>query len=132
MGIVKLCHFFSLIQNMISNVICVPFLLGWVYFRIPMNHDIAFGFFGMLPAARCAGDFRVSKKWRCRRHCCHSIVAGTTAVVPARFVSHLRVANRLRRLCPLNTRFPTVPAGVIGRREGARIQGMQLPKAASD
>lgn len=45
MGIVKLCHFFSLIQNMISNVICVPFLLGWVYFRIPMNHDIAFGFF---------------------------------------------------------------------------------------
>ena len=24
----------------------------------------------------------------------------TTAVVPARFVSHLRVANRLRRLCP--------------------------------
>ena len=45
--------------------------------------------------------FSVSKKWRCRRHCCHSIVAGTTAVVPARFVSHLRVANRLRRLCPL-------------------------------
>ena len=72
------------------------------------------GFFGMLPAARCAGDFRVSKKWRCRRHCCHSIVAGTTAVVPARFVSHLRVANRLRRLCPLGTRFPPVPAGVIG------------------
>ena len=57
---------------------------------------------------------RVSKKWRCRRHCCHSIVAGTTAVVPARFVSHLRVANRLRRLCPPGTRFPTVPAGVIG------------------
>ena len=43
----------------------------------------------------------MSKKWRCRRHCCHSIVAGTTAVVPARFVTHLRVANRLRRLCPL-------------------------------
>ena len=43
----------------------------------------------------------MSKKWRCRRHCCHSIVAGTTAVVSARFVSHLRVANRLRRLCPL-------------------------------
>ena len=57
----------------------------------------------------------MSKKWRCRRHCCHSIVAGTTAVVPARFVSHLRVANRLWRLCPLGTRFPTVPAGVIGR-----------------
>ena len=38
----------------------------------------------------------------------------TTAVVPARFVSHLRVANRLRRLCPLGTRFPPVPAGVIG------------------
>ena len=56
----------------------------------------------------------------------------TTAVVPARFVSHLRVANRLRRLCPLGTRFPPVPAGVIGRREGARIQWMQLPKAASD
>ena len=43
----------------------------------------------------------MSKKWRRRRRCCHSIVAGTTAVVPARFVSHLRVANRLRRLCPL-------------------------------
>ena len=28
--------------------------------------------------------------------------------------------------------FPAVPAGVIGRREGARIQWMQLPKAASD
>ena len=56
----------------------------------------------------------MSKKWRCRRHCCHSIVAGTTAVVPARFVTHLRVANRLRRLCPLGTRFPTVPAGVLG------------------
>ena len=48
-----------------------------------------------------SAPFSVSKKWRCRRHCCHSIVAGTTAVVPARFVSHLRVANRLRRLCPL-------------------------------
>ena len=72
------------------------------------------------------------QKWRCRRHCCHSIVAGTTAVVPARFVSHLRVANRLRRLCPLGTHSPTVPAGVIGRREGARIRWMQLPKAASD
>ena len=47
-------------------------------------------------------------------------------------VSRLRVANRLWRLCPLGTRFPTVPAGVIGRREGARIQWMQLPKAASD
>ena len=84
--------------------------------------------------------------------------AGTTAVVPARFVSHLRVANRLRRLCPLGDgelfkfylkssvcqrqtglpkgnppcTFPTVPAGGIGRRKGARIQWMQLPKAASD
>ena len=38
----------------------------------------------------------------------------TTAVAPARFVTHLRVANRLRRLCPLGTRFPPVPAGVIG------------------
>ena len=101
---------------------------------------------------------RVSKKWRCRRHCCHSIVAGTTAVVPARFVSHLRVANRLRRLCPLGDgelfkfylkssvcqrqtglpkgnppcAFPAVPAGVLGRREGAGIQWMQLPKAVSD
>ena len=56
----------------------------------------------------------VSKKWRCRRHCCHSLVAGTTAVVPARFVSHLRVANRLRRLCPPGTRFPAVPVGVLG------------------
>ena len=82
----------------------------------------------------------VSKKWRCRRHCCHSIVAGTTAVVPARFVSHLRVANRLRRLCPLGDgelfkfylkssvcqrqtglpkgnppcAFPAVPVGVLG------------------
>ena len=56
----------------------------------------------------------MSKKWRCRRHCCHSIIAGTTTVAPARFVPHLRVANRLRRLCPLGTRFPTVPAGVIG------------------
>ena len=100
----------------------------------------------------------VSKKWRCRRHCCHSIVAGTTAVVPARFVTHLRVANRLRRLCPLGDgelfkfylkssvcqrqtglpkgnppcAFPAVPAGVLGRREGAGIQWMQLPKAVSD
>ena len=56
----------------------------------------------------------------------------TTAVVPARFVTHLRVANRLWRLCPLGTHSPTVPAGVIGRREGARILWMQLPKAASD
>ena len=80
----------------------------------------------------CGQDGSECQKWRCRRHCCHSIVAGTTAVVPARFVSHLRVVNRLRRLCPLGTRFPTVPAGVIGRREGARIQWMQLPKAASD
>ena len=98
------------------------------------------------------------QKWRCRRHCCHSIVAGTTAVVPARFVSHLRVANRLRRLCPLGDgelfkfylkssvcqrqtglpkgnppcAFPAVPAGVLGRREGAGIQWMQLPKAVSD
>ena len=56
----------------------------------------------------------MSKKWRCRRHCCHSIVAWTTAVVHARFVSHLRVANRLRRLCPQGTRFPAVPAGGLG------------------
>ena len=34
------------------------------------------------------------KKWRCRRHCCHSNVAGATAVVPAHFVSHLQFANR--------------------------------------
>ena len=107
--------------------------------------------------AKCRG-LSVSKKWRCRRHCCHSIVAGTTAVVPARFVSHLRVANRLRRLCPLGDgelfkfylkssvcqrqtglpkgnppcAFPAVPAGVLGRREGAGIQWMQLPKAVSD
>ena len=106
---------------------------------------------------RCCG-LSVSKKWRCRRHCCHSIVAGTTAVVPARFVSHLRVANRLRRLCPLGDgelfkfylkssvcqrqtglpkgnppcAFPAVPAKVLGRREGAGIQWMQLPKAVSD
>ena len=46
----------------------------------------------------------LSKKGRCRRHCCHSIVAGTTTVAPACFVSHLRVANRLRRLCPLGDR----------------------------
>ena len=79
-----------------------------------------------------SAPFSVSKKWRCRRHCCHSIVAGTTAVVPARFVSHLRVANRLRRLYLLGTCFPTVPAGILGRREGAGIQWMQLPKAVSD
>jgi len=109
-------------------------------------------------ARREARALRLLKKWRCRRHCCHSIVAGTTAVVPARFVSHLRVANRLRRLCPLGDgelfkfylkssvcqrqtglpkgnppcAFPTVPAGVLGRREGAGIQWMQLPKAVSD
>ena len=101
---------------------------------------------------------QIAEKWRCRRHCCHSIVAGTTAVVPARFVSHLRVANRLRRLCPLGDgelfkfylkssvcqrqtglpkgnppcAFPAVPAKVLGRREGAGIQWMQLPKAVSD
>ena len=68
-----------------------------------------------LPQEEPAGGVSVSKKWRCRRHCCHSIVAGTTAVVPARFVSHLRVANRLRRLCPPGTRFPAVPAGFLGR-----------------
>ena len=28
--------------------------------------------------------------------------------------------------------FPAVPAGVLGRREGAGIQWMQLPKAVSD
>ena len=37
----------------------------------------------------------------------------TTAVVPACFVSRLWIANRLRRLCPLGTHSPTVPAGVI-------------------
>ncbi len=45
MSIVKLCHFFPFIQNMISNVIGVHFLLGWFNFRVSMNNDIAFGFF---------------------------------------------------------------------------------------
>ena len=87
-----------------------------------------------------------------------TIGAVRTAVRSACCLPELRVANRLRRLCPLGDgelfkfylkssvcqrqtglpkgnppcAFPPVPAGVIGRREGARIQWMQLPKAASD
>ena len=87
-----------------------------------------------------------------------TIDAARTAVHSACCLPELRVANRLRRLYPLDDGelfkfnlkssvcqrqtglpkgnppcvFPPVPAGVIGRREGARIQWMQLPKAASD
>ena len=87
-----------------------------------------------------------------------TIGAVRTAVRSACCLPELRGANRLRRLCPLGDgelfkfylkssvcqrqtglpkgnppcAFPPVPAGVIGRRKGARIQWMQLPKAASD
>ena len=87
-----------------------------------------------------------------------TIGAARTAVRSACCLPELRGANRLRRLYPLDDgelfkfnlkssvcqrqtglpkgnppcAFPPVPAGVIGRREGARIQWMQLPKAASD
>ncbi len=80
----------------------------------------------------CGQDGSECQKWRCRRHCCHSIVAEDYCRSPRSFRDTPSVANRLRRLCPLGTRFPPVPAGVIGRREGARIQWMQLPKAARD
>ena len=87
-----------------------------------------------------------------------TIGAARTAVRSACCLPELRVANRLRRLYPLDDgelfkfnlkssvcqrqtglpkgnppcAFPAVPAGVLGRREGAGIQWMQLPKAASD
>ena len=87
-----------------------------------------------------------------------TIGAVRTAVRSACCLPELRVANRLRRLYPLDDgelfkfnlkssvcqrqtglpkgnppcAFPTVPAGVLGRREGAGIQWMQLPKAVSD
>ena len=38
-----------------------------------------------------------------------TIGASRTAVRPACCLPELRVANRLRRLCPLGTRFPTFP-----------------------
>ena len=40
-----------------------------------------------------------------------TIGAVRTAVRPACCLPELRVANRLRRLCPLGTRFPTFPFG---------------------
>ena len=87
-----------------------------------------------------------------------TIGAVRTAVRSACCLPELRVANRLRRLYPLDDgelfkfnlkssvcqrqtglpkgnppcAFPAVPAGVLGRREGAGIQWMQLPKAVSD
>ena len=87
-----------------------------------------------------------------------TIGAVRTAVRSACCLPELRVANRLRRLYPLDDgelfkfnlkssvcqrqtglpkgnppcAFPTVPAKVLGRREGAGIQWMQLPKAVSD
>ena len=87
-----------------------------------------------------------------------TIGAARTAVRSACCLPELRVANRLRRLYPLDDgelfkfnlkssvcqrqtglpkgnppcAFPAVPAGVLGRREGAGIQWMQLPKAVSD
>ena len=45
MSIIELRHFSSFVQKMISKVICVHFLLGWVNFRISMNHQIAIDFF---------------------------------------------------------------------------------------
>ena len=45
MSIIKLRHFGSFLQDMIPNVVCVHFLLGWVNFGISMNHQIAFGLF---------------------------------------------------------------------------------------
>ena len=87
-----------------------------------------------------------------------TIGAVRTAVRSACCLPERPVANRLRRLYPLDDgelfkfnlkssvcqrqtglpkgnppcAFPTVPAGVLGRREGAGIQWMQLPKAVSD
>ena len=87
-----------------------------------------------------------------------TIGAARTAVRSACCLPELRGANRLRRLYPLDDgelfkfnlkssvcqrqtglpkgnppcAFPAVPAGVLGRREGAGIQWMQLPKAVSD
>ena len=87
-----------------------------------------------------------------------TIGAARTDVRSACCLPELRVANRLRRLYPLDDgelfkfnlkssvcqrqtglpkgnppcAFPAVPAGVLGRREGAGIQWMQLPKAVSD
>ena len=87
-----------------------------------------------------------------------TIGAARTAVRSACCLPERPVANRLRRLYPLDDgelfkfnlkssvcqrqtglpkgnppcAFPAVPAGVLGRREGAGIQWMQLPKAVSD
>ena len=87
-----------------------------------------------------------------------TIGAARTDVRSACCLPELRGANRLRRLYPLDDgelfkfnlkssvcqrqtglpkgnppcAFPAVPAGVLGRREGAGIQWMQLPKAVSD
>ena len=87
-----------------------------------------------------------------------TIGAARTAVRSACCLPERPVANRLRRLYPLDDgelfkfylkssvcqrqtglpkgnppcAFPTVPAKVLGRREGAGIQWMQLPKAVSD
>ena len=87
-----------------------------------------------------------------------TIGAVRTAVRSACCLPERPVANRLRRLYPLDDgelfkfnlkssvcqrqtglpkgnppcAFPAVPAGVLGRREGAGIQWMQLPKAVSD
>ena len=43
MSIIELCHFGSFLQDMIPDVVCVHFLLGWVNLGISMDHRIAFG-----------------------------------------------------------------------------------------
>ena len=142
--------------------VAVPHAFFGTFFRVERKYDP--------PSGRQPHHPRHS--WRVRPHrqkacACgrtkglssgQTIGAVRTAVRSACCLPELRVANRLRRLYPLDDgelfkfnlkssvcqrqtglpkgnppcAFPTVPAGVLGRREGAGIQWMQLPKAVSD